>query len=284
MAMNTAANISAFVNTIYEAAWLVARDNSLMPALVTGFADASGTAIRQASTYGTANIQSVGETDDLSSQTFSPSSTSTLSPLEYGAQFFISDLRVETDPFQVVRDASTELGAAFAQSVDTNLVGLFDDVTGGTVGAAGSAMSWGYFYAALSRLRAQNAPGPYYFVCHPHQWHQLGKAASVGSSASTNAADELKSDINRSYWVGQVSGVQCFTSANISQDGSDDSYACMFSPLSMALDVRRAMRVEYERDASRRGWELNLSAVYAFGTWRPTFGIQVLTDAAAPTI
>lgn len=282
MAMNLASDIAAYVNNIYEAAWLVARDNSLMPALVTGFADASGTAVRKSSTYGTATMQTLGETDDLSSQTFTPSVTATLTPAEVGAQFFISDLRAETDPFGVVRDAATELGAAFAQSIERNITSNFSSLTAGTVGTAGSAMTWGHFYAMLSTLRGANAPGPYYFVCHPHTWHDLGKAASVADSA-TNASDMLKDDINRNFYVGTVSGVAIFTSANISIDGSKDAYCGMFSPLALALDIRRAMRIEYERDASRRGWELNLSAVYAHGVWRPGFGVQGIFDADVPT-
>ena len=35
-------------------------------------------------------------------------------------------------------------------------------------------------------------------------------------------------------------------------------------------------RLEPERDASRRGWELNLSTVYAHGVWRPTYGVQMI--------
>ena len=49
----------------------------------------------------------------------------------------------------------------------------------------------------------------------------------------------------------------------------------------LALDMRRAPRLEPERDASRRGYELNLSAVYAHGVWRPKFGVcGIFTNAA----
>jgi hypothetical protein len=41
--------------------------------------------------------------------------------------------------------------------------------------------------------------------------------------------------------------------------------------------------MEAERDASRRGWELNMTAVYAHGVWRPEWGVCMTFDAAAPT-
>lgn len=282
MAFVKVADIATFVQTIYEDAMLVARDNNVMLGLVTVYSDASGTASRSRSEYGTATLNTITDVDDLSSQAFTPTVDSTLTPAEVGAQFFITDTRVESDPFGVRQDASLELGQAMAQKIETDIVGNFSSLTGGTVGAAGSALSWGYFYAMLSRLRAQNAPRPYYFVCHPHQYHQLGKAVSVGSTV-TNMADSLLEGVNRNFYVGSISGVDIFTSSNLSIDASDDAVAAMFSPMALAYDERRAPRIEPERDASRRGFELNLSAIYAHGVWRPKWGIQATFDSAAPT-
>ena len=92
MAFNTAANITAFVNTVYEGALLVARDNNVMASLVTVYNDRSGTATRSLQTYGTATINTIGETDDMSSQTLTPSVLATLTPAEVGAQFFITEI------------------------------------------------------------------------------------------------------------------------------------------------------------------------------------------------
>lgn len=253
-----------------------------MASLVTVFNDRSGMALRKNAEYGTASMQSIGETDDLTSQAFTPTTLSTLTPAEVGAQFFLTDQRLESDPFGVRQDAAQELGFAVAQKIETDLLGNFTSLTGGTIGAAGSAISWGYFFAMLSNLRAQNAPGPYTFICHPYQWHVLGKAASIAGTA-TNAADTLLDAVQRQFYVATISGVNIFTSANIATITGDDAYAAMFSPQAIALDVRRAPRIEPERDASRRGWELNMSAVYAHGVWRPKFGVKGLFDNAIPT-
>jgi hypothetical protein len=132
----------------------------------------------------------------------------------------------------------------------------------------------------LTRLRAQNAPLPYKFVCHPYQWHVLGKAVAPGATVTNS--DNIQNAVLQNFYVGSVSGVQIFTSSNISIDGSADAYCGMFAQPAIALDWRRAPRVEPERDASRRGWELNLSALYAHGVWRPKFGVQGIFDATAP--
>lgn len=282
MAMVLASDIGTYVQTIYEDAMFIARDNNLMASLVLNFNNMSGTAARSRSEYGTAVINTITEADDLTSQAFTPSVSNTLTPGEVGAQFLITDSRVESDPFGVRADASMELGMAMAQSVETNLLGNFSSLTGGTVGAAGTAITWGHFYAMLSRLRNGNAPGPYYFVCHPYQWHVLGKAVSNVGSTSNTAPDFLN-EVARNFFVQQVGQVSVFTSANISIDGSDDAYCALFSPTAIGLDWRRMPRIEPERDASRRGWELNLSALYAHGVWRPAFGVQGIFDAATPS-
>lgn len=282
MTINTYSDISSFVNTIFEDALFVARDNNLMIPLVTTFDDKQGMAARKNQTYGTATINSIAETDDLVSQQFKPTALSTLTPGEYGGQFFISDQRLESDPFGARNDAANELGMAMAERMEIDMLGNFSSLTGGTVGAAGTVITWGHFFAALTLLRAQKAPQPYFCVLHPYQWHVLAKAASVAGASVVNAP-EFQDEITRNWFVGRVGPVNVFTTTNISINGSTDAYGGLFSRGALAMDFRRAPRLEPERDASRRGWELNMSAIYAHGVWRPTFGIQMLFNAATPS-
>ena len=169
-----------------------------------------------------------------------------------------------------------------ATKIETDLLGNFSSFTGVTIGTAGSANSWSYFFAMETILRAQKAPYPYFYVCHPYQCYPLSKAASVAgtrTNASNNFLDELRQSM---FFVHQVGGVFIYTSANISIDGSGDAVSGMFSRDALALDVRTAPYIEPERNASRRGWELNMSSTYGHGVWRPTFGVKGTFDATAP--
>lgn len=280
--LNPSSNIAAFVQTIYEDAMLVVRENTLAVNLVTVYADRSGTAARSNSEYGTATIQAIGETDDLTSQAFTPSVLSTLTPAEAGGQFFLTDLRVETDPFPVRNDAAMELGIAVSDKIDRDIFSNFSSLTGGTVGTSGSVISWGYFNAMLARLTARKAPRPYIFVCHPYHWHSLAKAASIASSSRNNTPEYIMEAVARNYYVQSVSGVDIFVTSNVPLSGTD-AYCAMFARPALAFDNRRSPRLEPERDASRRGWELNMTTVYAHGVWRATYGIQGIFDATAPT-
>lgn len=282
MSFNTYANISSYVNTIYEDAMLVARDSSLAPAIVTTFSDRTGMALRKSSEYGTVTINTLGEADDMVGQAFTPSVLATLTPAEYGAQFPITDLRIESDPFEVVRDAALELGGGMAEAIDTAVFSNFTSLTGGTVGASGSAMTWAYFNQAVSVCRVNKVPmAGLVAVMHPYHWDDLAAAASTASTTDTNAPEWLRAELARNYFIARHSGVSIFVSPYVGTS-STDAYFAVFHPLALALDIRRAFRIERERDASRRLWELNATEVYAHGVWRPKWGCQGIADATAP--
>ena len=275
-------DITSLLTDIWEGAMLVARDNELMTALVRNF-NGQGMQSRKSSIYGTVNFAEVAETDDIVPQTYSRSLKSTLTPSEKAASYFISDQRIESDDQDIVADASRELGVGLAQKVEIDLLSNFSSLTGGTIGQAGGTLTWGNILAAQARLRAVNAPLPYTCVLHPYQWFQLGKNMTITQGAKQNAPDDLLSSVVANFWQDTVYGIRFFTTSNIAVDGSDDANGAMFSREAMAFDVRRAPRLERDRDISKRGWELVMTTVYAKGTWRPEWGITLTGDAATPS-
>lgn len=281
--LNPSSDITSFINSIFEGSLLVARDNNVMTGLVRVFNDRTGVASRKNQQYGGATISTITETDDLTGQAFTPSTIATLTPAEAGGQYFLTDTRRESDPFAVQNDAQTDLGLATATKIETDLIGNFSSFTGGTVGAAGSVITWSYFFAMEAILKANKAPYPYFFVCHPYQWFNLAKAASVASGPATNIPASLAEEVNQAFFVRQAGGVSIFVSSNFTIDGSGDTNTGMWSRDAIALDVRRAPRLEPERDASRRGWELNMTTLYGEGVWRPTFGVLGIFDCTVPT-
>lgn len=280
MPPNTEANISTFVNTVWADALLVARENNVMAPLVTNLTG-EGLAVRKNAKYGTAIFQQIAETDDLASQTFTPSVDQTLTPYEYGAQFFVTDSRLESDIFNVRQDAAQELGAAYGQKIDGYLSGLFPSFTGGTATTTGGTanMTWATFLSALTAMRRAQAPRPWVCVLTPEQYMCLGTAIAPGVSVTN--APTLQDEFIRQYYVNTIAGVDIYIDGNIAAAGS--VAGGMFSKSAIALDMRRPFRLEPERDASRRGIELNVSSVFAYGVWRPQYGVVILSAGTAPT-
>lgn len=280
--MNTYTDISTLLPDIWEGALLVARDNTLMASLVKNY-DGRGMQPRKNSIYGTVTFQDVAETDDVIPQTYDRTLKSTLTPSERAASYFLSDQRIESDDQDIVSDASRELGVGLAQKIEANILSNFSSLTGGTIGAAGTVLHWGHILAAQSILRAANAPLPYSCVVHPYQWHNLGRNATIIQGAKQNAPDDLLSSVVNNFWVDTVYGIRFFVTSNIAIDSSADANAAMFARDAMALDMRRAPRLEKDRDPSKRGWELVMTSIYAHGTWRPEWGVTLTGDATAPT-
>lgn len=280
---NPSTDINAYIQTIFEDAMFVAREASVMPALVTQFSDTNDERKpRQGNDWSQVTITAIGETDDLASQSFTPSAAQTLTPAEAGAQIFLTDTRISSDPFGVRNSAAMELGMAMASKINSDLLGDIASLTGGTVGSAGTTITWGHFFAARSQVaNATKKMGPYVCVLHEYQWFVLAKGVSL--QATVTNAPAVQDEITRRWYVGTVADVDIYTSTDITIDGSGDAKGGMFPRSAMAFDGRRAPRLEPERDASRRGWELNMTAVYAHGVWRPEYGILMHFDAGTPS-
>ena len=271
--INTSGSISAFLTNIYEVALLVARENSVMSGLVHNFTNGQGMNGRVWATYSGGTFGTISESYDTAdnSQAFTPSAAGTLTPAIFAATYTLSDMRIASDPFGVQADAGRDLGQLAAVGVDKALVGLFTSFTGGTIGATTTALTWPGIQKASAYIRANLAPAPYSCVLTPAQLYDLTAATSgVPTLLQSQKLIEEFGQFYASSWA----GIDFFVDANITDTGGTTS-AGIFSRDALALDIRRAFRIEMQRDASVGGgaWELNASMVYAYGVYRPTFGV-----------
>jgi hypothetical protein len=274
---NTSGSISSLLNNIYEVALLTAREASIMQPLVRNFGGYGGMNGRAWATYGGGTFGTVSEASDVaaSSQAFTPAAAGTLTPSIYAATYILTDLRLASDPFAVAADAGRDLGELAAVGVDTDLVGLFASVTGGTVGATVTALSWGTcIQKAAAILKAAKAPGPYNCVLAPAQWYDLTSATAGVPTLTQSQA--LMDQLGSRFYMASWAGIDFYVDANIT-DTSGTVSGGMFSRDAIALDIRRAFRIEAQRDASIGGGaiELNASMVYAKGVFRKTWGVLV---------
>ncbi len=106
----------------------------------------------------------------------------------------------------------------------------------------------------------------------------------AGVPAATYAnKDSFTGKAMNDYFMASILGIPVYTSMNIATDANDDAVSAVFAPQAIALDIRRAYRLEWERDASLRAWELNATMVYAVGLGpRPEWGVKITADATAP--
>ena len=275
------ADLNSYFANIYEDAVFALYETTLATRLVRTFTDGQGDQTRTLSTYPTITPVTVAETEDFATPTrFGKSLLATLTPGECMSQVIVTDRRIETDPQNASQDASTEMGQGFAAKVDTDIFSNLSSLTGGTVGATGSTMTWGYFSAGVARLRAASIPQPWYCVMHPNHYAYMAEAAAVGATVTNSPA--FQDEVMSRWYVGRILGVDVFLSSLVPAGSTTtDSYGAFFNPGALAFDLRRDFTIERERDASKRAWELNATMLYAHGVWRPLWGIQLLCDAQA---
>jgi len=276
----TYGSISAVINSIWETAFLTAREANIVQPLVTQFADSSSSTPRKWTTYTGGTVQIITEATDMAAQPFLHSVAGTLTPEQFGAAYFLTDQRINSDWRNAAQDAGRDLGGMLAEKVDSDLVGNFASFTGGTVGTAGGTLSWTNIMAAITYLRAQKAPGPYACVLRPEQWYYLTIANSVPDLIQS---PDLMNSITRQYYVGSFGPVNFYIDSNITAGTA--AVGGMFAKEALAFDLRRALRIEPQRDASRGGggWELNATMIYAQGVYRPQYGVRLVGTSTIGT-
>ncbi len=280
---STYALISDVLPAIWEAALDYAKAGFIMPSLVKTFTDYNGMVTRNVSEYVETGVtDNLGEVADLTTTAFDRALLTTLTPKEIGKQFIITDRRVDTDTEDVFADAARDIGYVMGKKLEQDLLGVFPSFTLTPVGAKASAFDMGKVMAARAILEANNVPGPYTLVLHPYQYLDIYNTfTALASPASLSVRDE----ISRSYYVTQYADLTIAVSnlPTITTDGDGTwATAALFSRDAIALDIRRGFRIEPERNASLRSTELNATMIYAVGAWRPTWGIEIWSDATTP--
>lgn len=276
-------DISSLVNNIQGNSLFTLRQTNVLVNTVTVLSG-EGMNPRTGYDWGSLSVKSVGEGDDVAPEVFDKSLRVTLTPSRKAAQVFLSDQRLASDWEMVSQATSLELGNAFSNHVDTTLAGHFSSLTGGTVGSAGSALTWNNILDAHAIMHAAGVPAPYYCVIHTYQYLDLVKEIATSSTPSFQDAPQFRDRMINSYFMNTLLGDVIFAvTGNVSVDGSDDATGAMYSPLALAYDLRRPFNIRPERDESREGFELNASLWYASGVWDASRGVQIISDASAPS-
>jgi len=282
MAISKLTDISTYLPKIYEDALFVAREMNLMSNLVWNYS-ASGFMAREVPVRPEITAETIADGVDYSNPTtWNKSSGATLTPGEIIAQAMLTDQHMESDFEDAVRTCAVELGGAVATKVDVDLLGDFASLTAEVGPGAGNALNYSYLAAGYVLVStAAKSPSPIYTVLHPYQWHDIW--VELGRPAATyDYLGDVANEAMRNYAVGKWVGMAWFTSANITIDASDDAVGAVFHREALALDTRRAPRLEPERDASLRATEMNMTAGYAHGVRRSTYGRYITSDATTP--
>jgi hypothetical protein len=283
MAINytTVASMNSLFNDIYEDAIFVTRESALMPSLVTNYT-AQGVATRHLGIYPQASAVQVAEMAAFARPVeWTKTELASITPSTKMTQVIISDERLATDPQDAARDAASEMGGAMATKIDTDLLALMSSFDT-DLGTAGSALTIKRVAAGIAILRNSSVPNPLSAVMHPYGWFDVW--VELGQPEANKALlGDVANQALRDYFTGNWLGVNWFVSSNIATDDSDDAVSGVFHRDAIALDTRRGITLEPDRDPDRRAWKLNMHAWYGQAVRRSGHGVALTHDATTPT-
>jgi hypothetical protein len=276
-------DISTLVANIYDGALYTLENQTRLLPTVRLYTNNRGLAPRSISEYTATNVRTVVEGDDVTPTQLGKTLLGTITPSIKADQYFITDARMESDPDDVMRDASIQLGNGFADKWDSDIVGVFSSFTGGTVGSAGNALTWTMISNAQAILSANKAYGQVFCVLHPYQWADLVATATTAGH-SINSIVNVYNDLSAVYFQSAgVAGVTFAVTPAISIDSNDDAIGAMYVMDAIGVDIRKPFYIETQRDASRGGTEVNAQMHYGVGVIRPTLGVKIVSDATTPS-
>jgi hypothetical protein len=275
MTASTYAGIAELVANVYELALMTAQEGNVVAPFVTTFGDNQSSAPRIFGSYSGGTFASVAETSDVTAQAFSAAAGGTITPATYAQAIQLTTRRIRSDPAGAQADAGTYLGQTAAAHIDTNLVGLFSSLTGGTVGTAGGTLTWANIFRAQAYLRTNKIFGAYTCILHPVQWYYLTSATSGVPTLMQNTA--IAESVVRNFYQASFGGIDFFVDANITSGTA--AVGAMFAKPALALDMRQGFTINPQWDASYSGsgaWELNASMEYGYAVYRPTYGVEMI--------
>lgn len=209
---------------------------------------------------------------------------------EVGLKVILTDVLVEDNQEDVKRVAGQLMGNAMGLRRDQDLLALLDN---GTVSLCGTATALTMGHCAAGRaVLAGNAvsnggpaPGPYTMIQHPFVLLDLVDVLTpiVPTATYFNiTGSPMADDVLKNYLIGRLFGMNVIEDGNITIDSTPDAKGGIIGPKSIILATAREWNVEPERDASLRGWELNIVGRYGVGNYLNAWTAELYCNATTP--
>jgi len=235
----------------------------------------------------TTSASSVAEAADITPAART-TTNATITIAEVGLATELTDLAQEASRLgdQLQLWAKSQ-GRAIAQKITGDLCALFAGLNGSTaVGTTAVNMTVSDFIEAIYTVDTANAPGNRKCVLHTRQVADLANAiVAAGGSIYSNLAElirdgRLPNGTPAAGFVGELFGVPIYVTTEVdTANSAADRCGALFTEEAMAFVQLRPVRVEYDRDASKRAIEVVCTTAYGVGEIVDGYGVPIETDA-----
>ena len=208
-----------------------------------------------------------------------------LTASEVGAKVILTDKLVRQSAPNVFSIIGRQLGDGMARKKDTDVLGLYTNLNGGTkLGAATKFMKASNLQGVIAYAKANKFGSQLYILHHPNAVAYLSKeSAVVASSGSAAIPEGWSQDLLANFWSGlrPMNNVPIFEDGNITEDSDGDGIGVIADKGAMATLTSVDTRTERQRDASLRATEVVMTADYGVFELDDTRGAGITFDVTA---
>ena len=188
----------------------------------------------------------------------------TLTVSEVGLTAQISDLAMMASASNVVADIGRLFGEAIARKMDSDLLSNVGSLSAG-VGGATTTATPALLFQAIAKLRSQgyDTSSDCAIVLHPNVAFDI---ASTLTSTFAAPASQVGNDALRNGFMGTLGGVPVYQSSLVNNTGTAGDYnSVLFHRDAFGLAMMQDIRIESQREATKRGFDIVGSAIYGHG-------------------
>jgi N4-gp56 family major capsid protein len=278
----TSAVLSELYSNIVQAALYTLSEQTVIRPLVRNY-DMSGTPglTAQVPIYPSIAAAGVADGTDLSNTAFNTTSK-TITAAEVGVMVELTDLAAESATDDVAAAIGRQIGAAMAEKVDTDLATNFANFSN-VINKAEAAVTVEDIFKAAATLRANkaNQNGGFVAVLHPYQTYDLKAQLTNSGATMSHSLSDVGNQALLDGFVGRIAGVDIFESTVIDGDSAGAYAGAVMTQDALGYMVKRNMRIETERNASKRSLEIVGSMAYGTAELFDQYGVAILSDATA---
>jgi len=282
MALSNSTTLNDLLPSIVAEALFVASEKSIMRGLVRNYTLSPG----QGKTvtvpiYPKVTAGALTEATAPSTTTVSTDGA-TLTVSEVGLLATISDLSMMASSSNVVADIGRLFGEAIARKIDGDLMSNFANFST-TISNTSTTLTPALIFQGIAKLRSAgyDTSNDCAIVLHPNVAYDI---ASTLTSTFAAPASMVGNDALRNGFMGMLGGVPVYQSSLVTGSGATPAagdYACgIFHKDSLGLAILQDIKIETQRQAGIRGYDIVGSAIYGHGELYDGAGVSVFADSS----
>jgi N4-gp56 family major capsid protein len=198
---------------------------------------------------------------------------------EVGLYATISDLAMMASASNVVADLGRLFGEAIARKIDSDLLSNVANFNSGVGSSSTTATAAGLFQG-IAKLRAAgyDTASDCAIILHPNCAYDV---LSAITNTFANPAGYAANDALKAGFMGTIGGVPVYQSSLVNNTGTTGDYNnAIVHKDALGLAIMQDVRIETQRQAALRGYDIVGSAIYGHGILNNAAGAYLQFDSS----